>query len=229
MTGRIIRVLLATTASIAQRGLYITLRETPDMDVKDVTADPARIGAYIEHWRPDVVVGQSWRDGLSVVELAMETQLRQPSARVLALVASTHDVSLEAMLKAGVLGFLLVDETPQAAIEAVRVVSGGEVWFSKRLAIETATRALHHSETPATVMEAQLTERERGILTLLCQGLRNRDMARRLCLTEGTVRNHVSNIYLKLGVTSRCEAMAVAHEYGLVEISEHVSLDRGAT
>jgi DNA-binding NarL/FixJ family response regulator len=115
------------------------------------------------------------------------------------------------MVKAGVTGYLLKDENPSRIVEGIRAVATGETWLSEAVSRRIAEGTIRsiRGEQPG------LTRRELEVLILMTQGLSNEEIADRLALSEGTVKNHVSNIYIKLGVHSRAEAVAWAWRHGL--------------
>jgi len=115
------------------------------------------------------------------------------------------------MVKAGVTGYLLKDEDPSRIIEGIRAVATGETWLSEAVSRRIAEGTIRsiRGELP------ELSRRELEVLILMTQGLSNELIADKLALSEGTVKNHVSNIYLKLGVHSRAEAVAWAWRHGL--------------
>ncbi len=120
-----------------------------------------------------------------------------------------------AMMRAGAEGYLLKDEDPVAIVSGLRAVAQGQMWLSgsmrEAFAEEMQRRNLSLWQSP----EELLTERELEILALMAQGFSNAELAERLVIAEGTVRNHVSSIYGKLGASSRAEAVAWAWQHGI--------------
>jgi DNA-binding NarL/FixJ family response regulator len=131
---------------------------------------------------------------------------------VLILTAYCDPENVSGMLKAGARGYLLKEEEPDAVVQAVRALAEGRTWISP-LAVKALVEELPDgADTPAV----DLSEREHDVLRLLAEGLDNPRIAETLSIAEGTVKNHVTNIYEKLGVHSRAEAVAWAWKRGII-------------
>jgi DNA-binding NarL/FixJ family response regulator len=143
--------------------------------------------------------------------------LRQvnPCPRVLVLSAFDDDEYVFGMLSAGVSGYVLKDERLTTLVDAVHAVSRGETWLSPRIASKVARRAI--GKRPGTA-ETPLTDREREVLRLMAQGLENAEIGAALVIADRTVKFHVSNIYAKLGATSRTAAVVEAIRRGWVAV-----------
>ena len=145
-----------------------------------------------------------------------QTELR-PALRILILTAYDDEAYVTGLLMAGATGYVLKDEALDTLVAAIRTVARGESWLSQRIAGRLARKAI----APARAAEDEpLTPREREVLRLLALGLSNNEIAEKLFITKRTVQNHVSNIYGKLGLDSRAEAVLYAIRYGIVDVNE---------
>ena len=172
-----------------------------------------------EH-HPDVLVldlNLPDQSGLDVVR-----QLRQQDANTAILALTAHDDSemVFGLLESGATGYVLKDEALETLAKAVGATSRGESWLSPTVASQVVRRVVQnrpdHGDEPAEP-DHDLTPREMEVLCLLARGLDNAAIASQLCITKRTVQNHVSNVYGKLGVETRTEAMLHAIRRGWVQ------------
>jgi DNA-binding NarL/FixJ family response regulator len=136
-----------------------------------------------------------------------------PSSHVLILTALRDEGRDEAALRAGAQGFVHKDASPDVLLRAIRQVAAGELWFERRL-LDARARGREPAPSPSE----SLTAREREIVTLVGEGLRNEEIARRLGIGEKTVRNHLTGVFDKLGVSGRLELVVYAYRHALVKI-----------
>ncbi len=214
-----IRVLLVDDQRLMREGLRILLELEPDLEVVGEAGDgQAALAAYAA-LRPDVVLMDVRMPGMDGVEATRRLRERWPEARVIILTTFDNDEYVFEGLRAGALGYLLKDVSGQELAEAVRTVAAGgaliEPSVARKVLAEFARLA-----PPARPIEAglstPLSEREREVLRLLALGLTNREIATRLHLAEGTVKNYVTSILQKLGVRDRTQAALRAREMGLL-------------
>ena len=196
-----------------------------DIRVVAEAADGQDALTQVRAQRPDVVlmdVRMPGTDGVAATRAVIEEGLTTPSGepiRVIILTTYHSDEPVYAALRAGASGFLLKDAAPAEIVDAVRAVVAGEAWLdpavTRRLIDEFAARPEQHAPTPAEM--AQLTPREREVLTLLARGLSNADVAKDLFISEATVKTHLARVMMKLGVREKAQAVAAAYQTGLVQ------------
>ncbi len=154
--------------------------------------------------------------GMTGVEVTRRLQEVAPATRVLMLTMIESDETVLAAIRAGASGYLLKGAGQEEIERAVRGVAGGEMVYGAGIAARV--RALFTARSGAALPPLpELSDREREVLALAAEGRLNADIARRLLLSEKTVRNHVSSIFAKLGVTDRASAVARARDAGLGE------------
>ncbi len=203
-----IRVILVDDHPVVRDGLANVVNQQKDMRVVAEADDgDAAIALYDEH-TPDVMVldlRMPRRDGVSVVEIVME---KHPKARLLIITTYDGDEDIFKSLSRGAKGYLLKDAPRQEILSAIRAVAADQSYTSGAIAAKALQRMVRPS----------LTQRELDVLQQLAQGRSNKDIGRRLHISEGTAKTHVKAILTKLDALSRTEAVAVAHKRGLVRL-----------
>lgn len=212
-----IRVLIAEDEGILRSTLAELLGRESDLEIVG-TAGNGR-DALIECLgrRPDVVLTDLQMPRMNGIELTREIREQLPQTAVVILTAYDDDDSLFAALKAGALGYVLKDASLGQIAGAIRAARAGEGFLSAALVarvVREFTRIDAMVRGQRTLF-AQLTRREAEVLELLAGGLRNRQIAQRLTLSEKTVRNHISAILGKLHANDRTEAALIAARHGL--------------
>jgi len=207
-----IRVLLVEDQTLMRQGLRTILDLEPGLEVVGEAVDGEQgIHAALD-LRPDVVLMDVQMPGTNGIEAVQAICAVWPEARIVILTTFGRDEYVYQGVRAGAVGFLLKDIPADDLIRTVRSVHAGEVFIQP----EIASRMLRDLLAPQSTPTEPLTEREREVVVLLSQGRSNREIAARLVLAEGTVKNHVSNILSKLQAENRTQAANIARRYGLV-------------
>jgi DNA-binding NarL/FixJ family response regulator len=214
-----IRLLLVDDQKLMREGLRTLLELEPDLKVVGEAEDgEAALGAYAIH-QPDVTLMDIRMPGMDGVEATWRLRERWPQARIIILTTFDDDEYVFEGLRAGALGYLLKDVSGQELAEAIRTVAAGgaliEPSVARKVVAEFA-RLAPPARAPEAGLAEPLSEREREVLRLLALGLSNREIATRLSLAPGTVKNYVTNILQKLGVRDRTQAAVRARELGLI-------------
>jgi DNA-binding NarL/FixJ family response regulator len=209
-----IRVVLVDDHPIVLHGLQQLFARQSDFEVVRCCRDGASALDAVRSERPDVLVldlRMPVQSGLDVLRAISEEQLKCRS--VLLTAAVRPDEVVEAM-KLGAMGLVLKESMPEALVDCVRRVHRGEQWIERDAVARTA-RAAAPQEATGRGSET-LTPRELDIVRMVAQGLRNRVIAQRLSISEGTVKVHLHNIYEKLGVDGRLELVLCSQERGII-------------
>ncbi len=210
-----IRVLLADDHAVVRQGIRDFLEEEADIVVVAEAANGASARRQIEDHLPDVAVldiRMPSGSGIDVVRWATEQGL---PVRMLILTAYDDDPFVLAAMEAGASGYVLKNADASQIVSAVRAVAAGQVAIGAEAARALVTQLAGAS---ANHVEA-LTERELDVLKLAAEGLTNRGIGRQLSISDRTVQGHLANIYAKLGVASRTEAVTKALQLGWIELS----------
>lgn len=202
-----IRVLIADDHPVVRQGLRTFLDLQDDITVVGEAGDGAQAVELVGRLSPDVLLldlKMPVLDGLGALE-----RLAGTATRIVVLTSVSDPSDVGPAMRAGAAGFLYKDVDPLALVQAVRAVHGGQVL----LAPEAAEAMLTSSSNGGVVVP--LTEREREVLALIASGRSNREIARSLAVAEKTVKTHVSNVLMKLGVQDRTQAALYAVRHGL--------------
>jgi two-component system, NarL family, nitrate/nitrite response regulator NarL len=210
-----IRIVLADDHPIVLDGLEQLFKLEPEFEVvsRAMTAEAA-VRAVEEH-RPDVLVldlAMPGNDGIWA--LRQLASLTLPTRMVL-LTAHVDEARLLEAVRLGVSGVVLKEMAPRLLVECVRKVHAGEKWIEKHSVARAMDRMLQR-ESELERLSRLLTPRELETVRLVNEGLRNKEIAERLSITEGTVKIHLHNIYEKLEVTGRAQLLLYATRHGLV-------------
>jgi DNA-binding NarL/FixJ family response regulator len=218
-----IRVLIADDHAIVRLGVIklIELLGGGEIAVVGEVADGETLLDAVAALSPDVLLLDIVMPGLDVVEHVRQVVDLRGGPRVLMLTNHDRDDYVLPLIAAGISGYLLKDEIPDAIVQAIRAVAEGGTWFSQRIAglIVRSTYAPAQDAEPIVAVPT-LTPREWEILQHIAQGQSNSDIADQLSLSKATVQNYVSNIYAKLGIETRAEAMLYAMRNKLVDIKD---------
>jgi len=206
-----IRILLIEDQTLMRQGLKTILDIEPGMTVVGEADDGEPGIQKALELRPDVILMDVQMPRLNGIEATKAICAAWPEAKVLILTTFARDEYVYQGVRAGAMGFLLKDAPVEDLIATIRRIHAGEAFVQP----EIASRVLRELIGPQRPPYEDITEREREVLVLLAQGLSNREIAEKLVVTEGTVKNHVSNILSKLQAENRTQAADIARRYGL--------------
>jgi len=209
-----ITVLIADDHSPFRTGLRELIQATADIEVVGETVNGAETITYTARLQPDVVLMDLQMPDVNGVEATRQILHTSPHIAVLILTMFEDDDFVFASLRAGARGYLLKGATKAEILRAIRAVSSGEAIFGSAIA-KRLVNYFAGIQPAAYHAFPELTEREREILDLIASHLTNQEIAERLQLSLKTVRNHVSNIFSKLQVVDRVQAILRAKEAGL--------------
>jgi DNA-binding NarL/FixJ family response regulator len=208
-----IRILLAEDQTLMRQGLKTLLELEPEMRVIAEAEDGKAATKMALELRPDIVLMDVQMPHMNGVEASSAICRAWPQAKIIILTTFDRDDYVFQGVKAGAMGYLLKDLPSEKLFETIRRVHSGEVFIQPEIASRTLRASLHPA---AGDFIEPLSEREREVLVMLAQGVPNKEIADKLHLAEGTVKNHVSNILDKLQVQNRTQAADLARRRGLV-------------
>jgi DNA-binding NarL/FixJ family response regulator len=207
-----IRILLAEDQTLMRQGLKTILELESGFEVAGEAEDGKAAVKLALQLRPDIILMDVQMPQLNGVEATAAICRSWPEAKVIILTTFDRDDYVFQGVRAGAVGYLLKDLPSPKLVETIRRVHDGEVFIQPEIASRTLRAALH---SPGDLIEP-LSEREREVLVMLAQGIPNKEIADKLHLAEGTIKNHVSNILGKLQAQNRTEAADIARWRGLI-------------
>ena len=210
-----LRVLIADDHPLFRNGMSALLGSVPDVEIAGEATTGDEVVRLAEALQPDVVLMDLLMPGINGIEATRRILYTSPHIRILVVTMFEDEESVFAALRAGAQGYVLKGASPNEMLRAIRAVGSGEAIFSPAI----AQRLIEHFTSPRSAVPVpplpELTDREREILTLIAQRRSNVEIARELGIRLKTVRNHISNIFSKLQVADRAEAIVRAREAGL--------------
>jgi two-component system NarL family response regulator len=214
-----IKLLIAEDETVVRVALARLLAAEQDIEVVAQAPDGEAAITLARQSKPDVILtdlGMPRKDGIAATR---QIKHEMPECAVVVLTIHHDDDHLFAAIKAGASGYVLKDAPPERTLEAIRSAARGEGFLGPSLVGRVLEEFARVSRLRAAAKEvfAELTRREMEVLELLGRGLRNKDIAARLFLSEKTVKNHISSIFVKLQVNGRTEAALLAARHGLTD------------
>jgi DNA-binding NarL/FixJ family response regulator len=203
-----IRVLVVDDHAVVRQGLRGLIDGAPDLTVVGVAEDGGTAVELAGQLRPDVVLMDLQMPGVDGVAATQQLNALEQGPDVLVLTSFSDSQRIMAALDAGAVGYLLKDAEPADLLDGIRAVARGESPLDPK-----AARELLRSRT--SVPAAQLSPREQDVLRLVVQGLANKQIARRLGITERTVKAHLTSAFQRIGVRDRTQAALWAQRHGL--------------
>lgn len=214
-----IRVLLVDDQALFREGLRTLLSLYPELEIAGEAGNGQEALALVQQLEPDVVLMDLRMPVLDGVAATRRLKELRPSSRVIILTTFDDDEFVFDGLRAGAVGYLLKDVSSEILVEAIRTTARGESFLQPNIAAKLVAEFARLDETPTPAAQAlaePLSGRELEILALVAGGASNREIGAALFITEGTVKNHVTNILGKLGVRDRTQAALKARELGLI-------------
>ncbi|MBN1217748.1 MAG: response regulator transcription factor [Anaerolineae bacterium] len=211
-----IRIVIADDHAVVREGLRTLISTKPGMEVVGEAADGIEAVAQARALQPDVILLDMVMPRMDGLQSIHEIKQENPNARILVLTSFDDDERVFSAIKAGALGYLLKDSSPQQLLQAIREVYQGRSSLHPAIALKVIRELNQPSDLPPT--EEPLTEREMETLRLIAQGLTNQEIAEKLSISERTVGKHVSNILDKLHLANRTQVALYALRRGLATL-----------
>jgi len=209
------KVVICDDQAIVREGLELLLKLEKDISVVGLAQDGAEAVELVKKTSPDLVLMDLKMPGLNGVEATRRIHTAYPEVKVLVLTTFDDDEWVFDAIRAGASGYLLKDTAREKVIVAVRGTLAGKSYVDPGVAGKLIDRVANQQEQPESLITNRLTEREVDVLRLIGRGFSNAEIAARLNLSEGTVRNHVSAIFAKLEISDRTQAAILAIRHGM--------------
>jgi DNA-binding NarL/FixJ family response regulator len=215
-----LRLLLVDDQAMFREGLRLILGQERDFEVTGEAGDGQQALSAVRARAPDIVLMDLRMPGLGGVEATRRIKAEAPGVKVIVLTTFEEDEEVFAALRAGASGFLLKGSSSERLCEAIRLAARGESWLqpsvAAKLVAEFGRLAPRPAAAPSGKLPEPLSPREREVLCCLADGMSNKEIGRRLEISEGTVKNHMSQVLGKLQVMDRTQAALRARDLGLL-------------
>jgi NarL family two-component system response regulator LiaR len=209
------KVIVCDDQAIVRDGLMMLLKLEPDIQVVGTADDGAAAVELVEKVKPDLVLMDLKMPVVNGVEATRQIRAKYPEVKVLVLTTYDDDQWVFDAIQAGATGYLLKDIPREDLVKAIKGTSSGKSYLDPAIAGKVLDQVSSRQTQSPTFITDKLTSREIEILRLVAKGLSNTDISERLFLSEGTVRNHISAVLAKLGVSDRTQAAVIAIQHGL--------------
>jgi DNA-binding NarL/FixJ family response regulator len=216
-----IQVILLDEHTLFRTGLRLILERQPDIQVVGEAGSLPEALSVITKERADIVLLETNLIGKPGVEIISDLLFACGPAKIILLTSMCDTQNHISAVQAGVVGVILKNQTEDMLLKAIRKVHHGEVWIDRAMMANLVHKISqtnnHKNADPEAKRIEQLSQREREVLSLIGKGLKNRDIAAELNISETTVSHHLTSIFNKLGVSDRLELVIYAYRYGLAQ------------
>jgi two-component system nitrate/nitrite response regulator NarL len=216
-----LKVLIVTDYSLVLAGLGMLLENQPDMKVLAVTGDRREALALAARESPHLILLDLDLPSEDVTSLLPELREAAKNTRVLILTSVTDSEAHRRVVRLGAMGVVLKHQTPEVLFKAMRKIHAGEVWFDRASmgnVLHEMTKRHIKPDDPEAPKIRTLTDRENQVIALIAEGLKNKQIAERLFISETTVTHHLSSIFSKLEVSDRLELVIYAFVHKLARM-----------
>lgn len=218
-----IRILIIDDQLVVREGLRLLIENRPGLKIAAMAGSRAEALELVSRETFDLIILNLELGGTSAMSLIPQLRERSNKARVLALTSLRSPQIQQAAVQSGAMGVVLKDDAAELLIKAIEKVHYGEVWLDRLSLGNLLWQLTGHVEDAVDPQEkriSSLTDREREVINLIAQGLKNKQIADRLFISQTTVTHHLSSIYAKLGVADRLELLVYAFANKLAKLPE---------
>jgi len=212
-----IRIAIADDHPIFRDGLCRLLSLEKDFDVVGQVEDGLHVSEVLQQCDPDILLLDLNMPGLSGLAALQRLQAASSRTRVILLTASDNQHEFVQALKLGSCGIVQKQTATELLIDSIRRVNAGEIWLDNRMTAEVMKAFAKSSDSGPRREKPLLSDREKEIVQLVAQGFRNKEIGEKLFISEQTVKNHLHNIFDKLGVSDRLELALYAIHHRLID------------
>jgi DNA-binding NarL/FixJ family response regulator len=222
MTDLPIRVVILDAFTIIRRGVRLILENQPGISVVGDAGASIQGTNIVADQKPDIILLKLNPAGYPGLDEISKIQKTWKLARIILITSTDNQQSCLQAIREGVLGIVSLMQTPEVLVKAIKKVHAGEVWIEHSMMARLLTMENNRGSLANNPEEdgiQQISERERDVIRLIGRGLKNKQIAFQLSISESTVGHHLTSIYGKLGVKDRLELMIFAHRNGLVKMN----------
>ena len=212
-----IRIVLVDDHALVLAGLRMLIESQPGLAVTGEASTPDQALAVVARERPEIVLLDLDLAGRSGLDLIPELRTASPSSRIVVLTGLRDVAAHQQAVRSGARGVVLKEMAADVLVKAIEKVHAGEAWLNRTMIADVLAELPRatEKENPEAPRIRSLSAREREVLALIGEALSNKRIAERLCITETTVRHHLTSIFATLGVSDRLELLVYAHRHKL--------------
>jgi DNA-binding NarL/FixJ family response regulator len=200
-----INLMLVISSSLLGEGIHKILEPEKDIEVIAEALTNLEIIPLIEHKKPDVLFIDTALPNVDVVKILESIKEKSAETKVILLLYTSDEEVIIGAISSGVHGYLKNTSNPAQFIEAIRAVVKDEIWTERKILTKVITRFLRLRTDNLRILKSKLTKREHEIVKLVVEGYSNEQISKKLYISENTVKNHLANIFIKLGVSKRLQ------------------------
>jgi two-component system, NarL family, nitrate/nitrite response regulator NarL len=216
-----IRIVILDNLTLVRAGIRLLIERHAGMEVIGEAGNLTDGLEIISNQNPDIVLLELNLTEQSSSDVISQIIKASDKSRLILVTSTSNSLINQQAVENGVMGVVFKTQSPETLIKAIEKVNAGEVWLERSMIANVLSRLSRNSKPDKITSEEnnvdELSERERQIVQLIGQGFKNKKISTQLCISETTVRHHLTSIYSKLGVTDRLELLVYAHRYGLVK------------
>ena len=216
-----VSIVLLDYHALVRAGLRLLIEGHPGMTVVGEAGNLEDGIEVISRNKPDIILFELNLADQTDASVISELIKASERSRLLLVTGTSEPATIQLAVENGVMGVIFKSQPPDRLIKAIEKVNSGEVWLERSLIANVLSRLSRNHKLEKVGSDAAgidvLSEREKEIARLIGQGLKNKSISTQLCISETTVRHHLTSIYSKLGVSDRLELLVFAHRYGLVK------------
>jgi len=220
-TKKSIRIVILDNQDLCRAGLRLLIDSKPGMSIVGEAGSLRKGLEIVANLKPDIILIELNLSGMSGLNIVPSILKAYKRARLILVTSSSDPQVHQSAVESGVMGIVSKSQKPEILINAIEKVYAGEVWLERSMIAYVLSRLSrdHNLEQTSQVIENinELSEREKEVIQLIGQAYNNNKISTELCISEATVRHHLTSIYRKLGVSNRLELLVYAHHYDLVK------------
>jgi two-component system, NarL family, nitrate/nitrite response regulator NarL len=221
MTDDHIHIIILDNHALVRSGIRSLIENHQGMVVVGDSGNLAEGLELISRLKPEIILLELNLTEVTSVDIISSITLASGQSRIILVTGTSNPLIIQQSIEEGVVGVIFKTQTAEQLIKAIEKVNAGEVWLERSMIANVLSRLSRNNKPVKNTSEIdninELSEREKQIVRLIGQGYKNKKISAQLCISETTVRHHLTSIYNKLGVSDRLELLVYAHRFGLVK------------
>ena len=219
-----VRIVILDNHALVREGLRLIIEKQPGMEVTGEAGNLSDGLEIISSQKPDIILFELNLSDQASSDVIPRLIKASDTSRLILVTGTSNSSINQQAVENGVMGVVFKAQSPEILVKAIEKVNAGEVWLERSVIANVLSRLSRNNQSIRIGSDVdnvdELSEREKEIVRLIGQGFKNKKISSQLCISETTVRHHLTSIYSKLGVSDRLELLVYAHRYGLVKSTE---------